>query len=397
MNKTWLVIRYEFWRHVSRRGFLFAVLGLPAIFGLIMGVVILFFEAKSNVPVGVVDHSGLLLDPAAYVPAHDGVVPVIGYPDEATAQAALDSKAIQAYFVVPADYLATGRVTAYHLGDTYTGIYGDFNDYLLASLLAGAPPAVARRFIDDPLEVTFVSLSEVSSRGDPLAVAVPYVFGFMSVMAIFTTAGYLLQAVVDEKENRTMEILATSLRPEWLMVGKIVGLVGVGLLQLTIWSLGLAAGFLYIRSRLPALPMPEIPLSLALITLLWFLPFYLMIAALWAAIGVSVTEASEGQQAAGILSLLTMAPLWFAFLFFESPNSPLAVTLSLVPFTSPLTVIVRWQAAGVPAWQLLLSWLLLAGTAGLAILLVGRLLRAGMLRYGQRLTLREVATVLLHR
>jgi ABC-2 type transport system permease protein len=106
---------------------------------------------------------------------------------------------------------------------------------------------------------------------------------------------------------------------------------------------------------------------------------------------------SEGQQATGFISLFSMAPLWFIFIFLNSPNSPLAVALSLIPFTAPISMLVRWQVTEVPAWQLLVSWLLLAGTAVFSLFLVSRLLRVGMLRYGQPLRWREALSALVRR
>jgi ABC-2 type transport system permease protein len=389
-SKMMLVARYEYWRHVARRGFLFAVLGMPAIFAVIIGALILFFTAKANDPVGVVDLSGRLLSPADYQPADDDSVPLIAYTDADAANAALDEGEIQAYFVVPADYPATNQIPYYHVGDSYEGAPSDFIEYLRASLLAQSDPAVAQRFSDDPYSVNFVSLSEEGGLNGAASFILPFAFGFIFVIGIFTTAGYLLQAIVDEKENRTMEILVTSLSPERLMIGKILGLVCVGLTQIAIWIAAGVIGYQIARANIATMPEITIPLSSVLIAVAWFIPFYLLIACLMAAIGISVTATSEGQQASGILSLLCFSPYWFSFIFIESPDSPLAVFLTLFPFSSAITLLMRWEFTDVPAWQLITSWLILAGSAVLALFLVSRLLHLGMLRYGQRLTLREI-------
>ena len=91
-----------------------------------------------------------------------------------------------------------------------------------------------------------------------------------------------------------------------------------------------------------------------------------------------------------IVSILSMFPLYFTWLIIENPNSTFTVILSLIPFSSPLTMLTRTQVTTVPIWQLLLSWLILAGTAVFALYLASRLLRLGMLRYGKKLTLREI-------
>jgi ABC-2 type transport system permease protein len=389
-SKMMLVARYEYWRHVARRGFLFAVLGMPTIFAVIIGALILFFTAKANDPVGVVDLSGRLLPPADYQPADGDSVPLVAYADADTAKAALEEGEIQAYFVVPADYPTTNQIPYYHVGDSYEGATSDFIEYLRASLLAESDPAVAQRFTTDPYSINFVSLSEEEGLDGPASFILPFAFGFVFVIGIFTTAGYLLQAIVDEKENRTMEILVTSLSPERLMIGKILGLVGVGLTQIAIWIAAGVIGYQIARANIATLPDITISPSNIAIAIAWFLPFYLLIACLMAAIGISVTATSEGQQASGILSILCFSPYYFFALFLQSPDSPLAVFLTLFPFSSAITLLMRWQLTEVPAWQLIASWLILAGTAAVALFLVSRLLHLGMLRYGQRLTLREI-------
>lgn len=397
-RKIWLVIRYEFWRHVTRRGFLIGVFGLPLLFLLLMGGLSLFAERKADDPVGIVDRAGVARPPGALTAVPPLTTPIQPYRDEAAARQALDDGAIQAYLLIPADYLDGAQLTLYHRGETYDGLQGELRRYLRASLLAeaGVDPAVQRRLNGEP-SVAFVSLVEEDESFSFLSLLLPFLLGFIFLIAIFSSAGYLIQAVVDEKENRTMEILITSLTPEGLMAGKIIGLVGVGLVQIGAW-LGLAAaGLFLIRYLIPDLPFLAIPPDVIVLALLWFLPFYLLVAALMTAIGVSVTDVSEGQQLVSVVSMLSMFPLYFTFLVLDSPDSPLSLTLSFIPFSAPITILSRTQVTAVPLWQLALSWTILAAAALLALWLVGRLLRSGMLRYGQKLSFREMGRLLIKR
>jgi ABC-2 type transport system permease protein len=391
MKKLLYVARFEFVRHIKRRGFIWAVVGIPGILVLVMGGVILFLTAGGDEPIGVVDRSGLLANPDSYTSIDEDDMPIFAYDDEEAARQALASEAIQAFFIVPDDYLENGAVTVYHEGSPNEDIYGSFNRYARTSLLKETDSAVAARFTEDPLDVNFVSLSEDENAGNPIGFILPFIFGFMFVMGIFTTGGYLLQAVVDEKENRTMEIMATSIKPEHMMIGKILGLVALGLVQLTIWISGAVAIIIFLKSQIPELAALTFPAETAVIALLWFVPFYLLIASIWAAIGLMVTEVSEGQQALGIISILTMSPLWLVALFLQNPNSPLAIVFSLIPFTSPLSILIRRGGGAIPLWQLILSWIILILSAFIGVFAVSRLLRIGMLRYGKRVTLREFA------
>jgi len=265
------------------------------------------------------------------------------------------------------------------------------------SLLAKGDPLLQTRFQDTP-DVEFVSLTEEADNRNPLAMIMPFAVGFVFLIAIFTTSGTLIQAVVDEKENRTMEILITSLRPSELMTGKIIGLVGLGLVQIAVWLGFVFAAILIARANVENFPTIAISPRAILVAVAWFVPFYLMIAALVTAIGVSVTAVSEAQQAVSLISIVSMFPLYFTFLIVANPHSALSLTLSFIPFSSPLTMLARVQAtSNIPIWQYALSWGLLALTAWLAVFLVGRVLHLGMLRYGQRLRWREMARALWQR
>ncbi len=390
MNKTFLVMRHEFWRHFTRRGFIFAVLGLPTIMVLVIGGMVLFFTSKSEEPAGVVDQAGIMMQPALYANIDDDAMPFVLFADETAAQAALDEKEIQAYFIVAADYLETSHVVLYHRGNIYDEIGGEIADYLRASLLADSDPLLLERFRDNSLDVTFVSLSENGGSGSVLDFMLPFIIGFIFLIGIFSTSGFLIQAIVDEKENRTMEILITSLKPSQLMVGKIIGLVGLGFVQIGVW-LGLAAlGIAIAQARIPQFEPITFSRSIIIMAAAWFVPYYVLNAALITAIGISITAVSEGQGMVGIINILSVFPLYFTGLILENPNSSLAVTLSMFPFSAPLTMLTRSQITAIPTWQLVASWGILAGTAVFALFLVSRLLQFSLLRYGKKVTWREV-------
>lgn len=397
LRKTLYVARHEFRRYVTRRGFLAVVFGLPLLLIAVFVATVLILTARAGDPIGIVDHSGRLLDPAAYSQTVEaGDAPLLAFAGEAEARTALEAEKIQGYVVIPAGYPDSIDVELYHLGDASENIYQDVNHYLRTSLLRreGVPQAAITLLAEGNLDTQFISLREGESQDPVTTFLFPFAAAFLILMSIFTTAGYLLQAVVDEKENRTMEILVTSLSPGQLITGKITGLVALGLVQSTVWTGTVVAIFLLARSRWDALQTIELPTDVLLIALIWFVPFYLMMACFMAAIGVSVTEVSEGQQASSIVTLLAAVPLWFAPALITIPDSPLAVGLSLFPFSSPLTILMRWSLTDIPLWQLALSWLILAVTAAISLWLVGRLLRFGLLRYGQPLSLREVARAL---
>ena len=397
MSKTYLVMRYEFWRHVRRRSFLFLVIGIPLLLMIIWGGVFIFFIGKAQEPIGVVDEANVLLTPAEYRASRltTSITPFQMYPSQDQAHEALDEGDIQAFFVVPPDYLDTGSVTLYEKGEAFEGINQGIRRYLRASLLQAEAPELAPIF-SRGLDVTFVSLSPEEEEDDNLflALVLPYLFGIVFIVAVFSSSGWLIQAVVDEKENRTMEVLITSITPEQLMLGKTIGLIGVGLVQIGAWAGLPVIGILIAQASFDTLPPLIPPASTVFIAIAWFLPLYITIAALMGAIGVTVTAVAEGQQMVALISILTSFPLYFMFLVVDNPNSNLSVVLSYIPFSSPMTILARVSVTDVPWLQLLISWIILAATAVFSLFLVSRLLRVGLLRYDERLQWREIIAAL---
>jgi ABC-2 type transport system permease protein len=196
--------------------------------------------------------------------------------------------------------------------------------------------------------------------------------------------------VTTEKENRTMELMITSLSPEQLMVGKALGLMGVSLTQLGIWAVTAGVAVWLVTRGIGLVRLGQVPWSTVGVILLFFVPGYALVGGVMAAIGSAVTEHRQGQQIAAILNLLFMAPFFLVALIMAQPNSPLMVVFTLFPPTAFLTVVLRWSVSVVPWWQLAASWVLLVAAAGLSLWCAARILRAGMLRYGQRLDLRAV-------
>ena len=170
-----------------------------------------------------------------------------------------------------------------------------------------------------------------------------------------TSGGYLLQAVVEEKENRTMEIVISSVSPSKLMAGKIIGNIGVGLTQLAVWLLfGWLA--LAIGGRFwPVLADFSLPTNYILVLLLTLTPTFIMVAAIMAAIGSTMTEMQEAQQVSSLFSLSMTIPYYFIGAIMENPNSTLTKALNFFPLTSSLTLLFRMGFTVIPTWQILLT------------------------------------------
>lgn len=406
MSKLWTVLWYEYKRHVLKKTFILALLSMPLVILLAVGIGCYIDRTENNpLPVGYVDNVGLLSNPmpvpqsgsrpmTASVPR---LVPLLAFETEAAARVALDAREIQAYYVVSVDYYETKRVDLVYIEPPTGNANRQFWDFMQINLLSDLPPDVARRAVADSNLIvrwpdgTPGGAREFSQRTF-MSTFAPLFGGLAFILLLFMASGYLMGAVAEEKENRTMEILVTSLSPGRLIGGKLLGIVAVTFTQLLAW-IGFGVLAVWIGGDVLGITLLQNlsldPSMVAKMTAL-AVPAFVMVAALMMALGATVTEVHEAQQATVVFALPFMAPYWFASLLLDNPDSALAVVLSLFPPTSLSTLSFRVAFSPVPDWQIAASSILTACCALAAVWLAGRAFRLGMLRYGQRLSFREL-------
>jgi ABC-2 type transport system permease protein len=395
MTKFWLVFRNEYLRHVLRKRFIFALLSMPLFVGLLVGVGILAVWADyDGRPVGYVDPSGFFKNARSVPQKSDSLFPPLiikAYSTITDVKTALENQQIQAYFIIDSHYLDNGQVEATAQGTIKDSTRQDFQSFLRYNLLAGQTDQVAERVLNGP-EIVIQSLNtnRKMAGNEFINILLPLVSGLLFIVVVNTSGSYLVQALIEEKENRTMEIVITSVSDQQLMAGKVVGNLSVGLTELIIWLLFGFLGFVIAQRYFPGAQNLNINMDFVALMIITLLPAFVMVAALMAAIGSTSTNSREAQQWAGLFTLPIVIPFWLIVPLMESPNSPLAVGLSLFPLTAPITLPLRAAFTEVPAWQIGVSLLLLVACAIGALWLAGRTFRLGMLRYGKRLAWREV-------
>lgn len=406
MRKSFLVAKHEYLKMVRKRSFLLGTLGIPLLIVVVMAVSIAIVMGGNDAPLGYVDHADILNSEVRPPETETQIarerasdVEIYPYPDEASARAALKAEEIQAYYVVPEDYLTTGRVELYYWDDAPgEAVQSDFEDFMRANLVDGLPEPVASRAFDGAhLAIRSADGSREVSGFGIVTTFLPFIAGLFFFFAVTSSAQYLMRAVADEKEDRTMEILVSSLTPEQLIGGKAAGLICVSLTQLLIWSLAVVSGLVVTARFFEPLRDIEVPWDFILVSLVYFLPSFVLMAGMMVAIGSTVTEAQEGQQVAGILNMLFTCPYFLAVLVFANPDGPIPVFLTLFPTTAYITVTMRWGMTMIPAWQLAVSLLVLVGSALFAVWAAARVFRIGMLNYGQRTRLRAVIAAIRRR
>ncbi len=396
MNKTFVVAVEQVRRTVLKRSFIFVLLSLPAFLALMIGPVVLLENAnRSDLPVGYLDQAGLLTE-ARTPPAGDSEerVELRAFADEAAARQALEAGEIQAYYRLPADFVDQHQLTVVYRKRPASEVSSQFMRFLRFNLLEALPEAQAWRVVEgSELAIRNPEGTRVfPTGGPPLGAVLPVALGLAFGTLLVTGGSAVMGGVVEEKSNRTMEVMLTSISPGRLVTGKLIGIVLGNLLQLTVWVvLGTVAiklagdsfGWTWFVN-----PQPDWSSLLSVVVVA--VPSYLFASALMFMLGSTIIDGPEGQSLGSILFMVLMVPIYTMIAIGSNPQSGLAVTLSLLPMTSILTIGIRNMLAVVPAWQVGLSAAIQIGLAVVAVWLAGRAFRLGMLRYGQRLRLGEL-------
>ena len=397
MNKTILILKSELITTLKRKGFFITTLAIPLL-GLLA---ILIFHLVSNltqstpaetIRIGYVDQTGIFTQYTA-----QGNIELVPYSTPEEAKAALLAKDIRDYLVIPQDYLAGGFITRYSLKtdiEVPSGIRSAISSFLVSNLLRDkVDPAVASRIMY-PLALASFTLDQsghvVEGRGGYGTWLISYLFSILLLISIFTASGYLLQGLSEEKENRIMEILLSSVSTRELITGKVLGLGIAGLVQMVIWLLSFW-GLLHLASGSIGgiFSGLEFPPSVMVLGVVYFILGYFLYAILMAGTGAIAPTVREGQQMSVFFSLLAAIPYFLITLILEGGDSLVNIVLTILPFTSPLTVMMRlW--AGVPAWELGVSIAVLMLSIYGFLLLAARVFRIYLLMYGKTPSWREI-------
>jgi ABC-2 type transport system permease protein len=401
LRKIWLIARREYLFNFRRRSYLFTAFVLPLIIVvammLIIGLLTETMESTSSFKaVGIVDKADVLSDSAG--------VPTVKLPElfrlessEEQANADLQSHAIDGYYVLPADYLRSGHIDIYNRANLALteGVNNELTSTIKLALASRVGDPVLVQRMQDPLKALTVYKVGSSQKLDETSVMsvfiVPTIFGLLVFMSVTVTSQFLMSGMVEEKENRMMELFVTSTRPSEMLWGKLLGLGALGLTQIVVWTL---FGLVFASTRGTDIGQTLANLQLTpgflLMGLAYFILGYLLFGSVMSGVGALVNAEQEGRQLSGILGMVGVIPFMLSFSYLTDPNGTIPRVLSLFPFTAPVGMILRVSWAVVPPGEILLSLGIMALTVVGTIWLAARLFRLGMLNYGKRLGLRDV-------
>ncbi len=426
MNKLGLIIQREYLTRVKKKSFIFATIAVPLGFMLIPLIVMWIATASSQAVIGVVDRSGFFRNQLVATAEFS-----FEYLDQSldSAKTGLkeDSRTIEGILYVPPIDLDHPKGIQYYSDkglslQSQRSLQFQINRILENQKLlkAGLSEDIFRK-IKKTTEIESIMMTDSGERSDSkfMAYAIAYVMGMVMYIAILIYGVMVMNGVVEEKANRIMEVLVSSVRPFELLFGKIIGIGLVGLTQLLIWSVigaavmsataGVAAGSFSASSPAPAAghDAGQIMVLLKQIEdidfggllagfMVYFLGGYFLYAALYAAVASAVNDTGDVQSP----SLPVTMPVIFAFIvmnvIINDPHGPLAFWCSMIPLTSPIVMMGRIPF-GVPWWELLLSAGLLFGGFIAAVWLASKIYRTGILMYGKKPSFKEIFRWLLYK
>jgi ABC-2 type transport system permease protein len=250
-----------------------------------------------------------------------------------------------------------------------------------------------------PLDFSTERITERGRGGSGIAsVLFGFAIGFLLYMTIIIYGQTIMSSVIEEKTSRVAEVVMSSVPTDTLLAGKVLGVGAVGLTQQILW---VATTYVLLKLREPIMQrlgaptmsfgLPEISLGAAILFLLFFVLGFIFYSALYAAVGSAVNSEQEARQASTPLMIMIV----FAGVFIQpvllNPTGTLAQVLSLVPVTSPIIMPIRMAVTGVPPLEMTASIVFLVIGCFAALWLASRIYRVGLLMYGKRPTMREMA------
>ncbi len=290
-------------------------------------------------------------------------------------------------------------------------------------LASGIDPAIVKASATS-INVQQIKMSEKDGTEQKSFGEFEFILGiFLALiiyMVIFVFGGQVMRGVIEEKTNRIVEVIISSVKPFELMMGKIIGVALVGLTQFLLWAVltlaisGIASSFLSTPEVFSAgtvmneqiTEMAEAENSSALTEvfevinsinfkdilwcfLLYFIGGYFLYSAMFAAVGSAVDNETDTQQFATPISLMLIIPMICSSLIANAPDSSLALWMSMIPFTSPVGMMLRIPF-GVPIWQIAVSVTILFATFILFTWFASKVYRTGILMYGKKVSWKEI-------
>ncbi|MDX2129997.1 MAG: ABC transporter permease [Chloroherpetonaceae bacterium] len=405
MSKAGIVIRKEYLERVKGKGFIISTILIPVIFSafILIPLALAFFTSSDGKEVyAIVDETGVINAPALRASSDAKTIFEILKPEdkEIARQHTVTGK-FTAYVVLSND--SANSETPFK-AIVYSKNVGDFESQRLVRntlqralrshfLSQKGYSEMEVKVINDPLKLETQVVSKDEGKSDKMGgfsgFIVAYVMVFLIYGTIFSYGAVVSSSVMEEKSSKVMEVMAASVTPFDLMLGKIVGIGLVGFTQYLIWSVvsfGMSAVSLSMSTKFNF----SLPASLLVYFVLFFIYGYLLFATIYAAIGSAFENAQDAQSVQAPISMLVIIPILVVQYVISKPDSTFSVIMSLIPFFSPILMMGRIASSDVPVWQIALCFFIMTATFYGILKAAAKIYRIGILMYGKKPTLGEI-------
>ncbi|MCX6133632.1 MAG: ABC transporter permease [Ignavibacteriales bacterium] len=405
--KSLVVARWEFMEKVKSKAFIISLVLMPLImvgFGVLPGLLASKPDAKP-ITVGMIDETGSILKPLSAkldekYKLPDGRPNYIlrnlkedGSGDDLKSRAVrmISNKEMEGYFSIPSTVYDSGRVEyrAENVGNIRISerFSRTMEEVIVEQRLTGRGlnPAEIKKLMAN-IDVKALKVSERGGEkesGFLQTFASAYIVIMMLMFLVMTSGQLLIRSVVEEKSNRVIEVLLSSCSARDLMIGKILGLSGLGILQMLIWGvigLGIA-----LKSGANIFEMEPV-----LVAILYVFVGYFFYSAIFVAAGSPVTTEQEAQQITSYVSLVLVFPIVLMVPAMQNPDSSLIKILSYIPLLTPAFMVLRVSIQMPPLWEILATLGLLLASTVLMMWVAGKIFRTAILVYGKRPTIPEL-------
>ena len=413
MKNIILIAKREFFTQVKKKSFIILTLLTPLLIIVFGGVVSLMFQAnETQMQISVIDKSGLFKDKLK----SDQNIRYIFSSEEtekSLIKALETTEEMNAVMIIPKKEIhelenSIEVLTNKNLSnEARKNIAGNISEIIKAEKINALGIGTAQiEDLNKGVNLHVVNILEKEKKQDSFLVGVKSGLSMFLMYCVFTFIMMygirVMRSVLEEKNNRVVEILISSVKPFELMMGKILGVTGVALVQFGVWvvmifasvmtlgssNVGMVSGVAEVQMVLSALSQINYGLIL-FVFVIYFLLGYLFYSAMYAAIGSAVDNETETQQFTLFAILPMMLGFYGSITIMNNPDGPMSFWLSMIPFTSPIAMLARIPF-DVPVWELVLSiGILLISTLGM-VFIASKIYRVGILMYGNKVTLKEL-------
>ena len=393
-NPMLTIARYHLRKHLWSRSFLFAVMGMPLL--ILVSGTIGALSATMAAPqrIGAADPGGVLGKLPTPEENSDANVALVIFSTRADGMKALETDLIDGLYVLPANYPQDKTVELIYRTPPGWQAQDYFVDLLRVNLLQKYPVGIIER-VNNPPTITIHSLETqrvFTSSGPNAGSLVPTILSAIFTLSLFPISEMLVGTLGDEKSNRTMEIMLTSIKPFQLIGGKLIAAAGVVMALNLIWMGMLSAAYGVIMIFWPQEWLKNIQVAPGdvLQIVLLMVSGLVFTASLLIFVGAILQGDEEVKQAAGLIILPFMLPIYVLPILLQGSNSPIGVLLALLPFSSTQAIGIQSLFEAQSWWKVLAAFGLHVAFSAVFVWLGALAFRRGMLRYGQNISLREL-------